>query len=418
MHIPKFLNDRRLFTMAAFGFLAGLPLPLSGFTLRQWLSEGQVSLAAIGLTANIGLAYSLKFLWAPLLDQPGPLGRLGRRRGWLLVIQPLLALACVALALSDAGGAPGWTIGAAAALAFLSASQDIAIDAWRIETFAPERQGAAMAVYVWGYRVAMLVAGAGVIASADWLGWRAALLIPAGLMGLGLAVTWRAPEPDAVAVPAGAGGLAARFVAAVVQPLREFIGRDGAWLILGYVMLFKLGEAMAGVMLAPFYRSLGFDRAAVAAASGPFTLAATIGGIGLGGWLIARVGLARALLWTGFIQMLAMALYVALAYSAGSKPLLYTTVIAEAFAEGLADAAFITYLSGLCAAAYTATQFALLTSLAAIALRTIGGVSGFAAAAMGWKLFYAVTMFASLPAMLLMVVILRRHPPDARQAEA
>ena len=180
MHIPKFLNDRRLFTMAAFGFLAGLPLPLSGFTLRQWLSEGQVSLAAIGLTANIGLAYSLKFLWAPLLDQPGPLGRLGRRRGWLLVIQPLLALACVALALSDAGGAPGWTIGAAAALAFLSASQDIAIDAWRIETFAPERQGAAMAVYVWGYRVAMLVAGAGVIASADWLGWRAALLIPAG----------------------------------------------------------------------------------------------------------------------------------------------------------------------------------------------------------------------------------------------
>ena len=418
MQVPKFLNDRRLFTMAAFGFLAGLPLPLSGFTLRQWLSEGQVSLAAIGLTANIGLAYSLKFLWAPLLDQPGPLGRLGRRRGWLLVIQPLLALSCVALALSDAGAAPGWTIAAAAALAFLSASQDIAIDAWRIETFAPERQGAAMAVYVWGYRVAMLVAGAGVIASADWLGWRAALLIPAGLMAVGLAVTWRAPEPEAVVAQGGAGGLAARFVAAVVDPLREFIGRDGAWLILGYVMLFKLGEAMAGVMLAPFYRALGFDRAAVAAASGPFTLAATIGGIGLGGWLISRVGLARALLWTGFIQMLAMALYVALAYSAGSKPLLYTTVIAEAFAEGLADAAFITYLSGLCAAAYTATQFALLTSLAAIALRTIGGVSGFVASAMGWKLFYAVTMFASLPAMLLMVVILRRHPPQVGRTEA
>lgn len=412
MRVPQFLNDRRLFVMAAFGFLAGLPLPLSGFTLRQWLSEGQVSLAAIGLTANIGLAYSLKFLWAPLLDQPGPLGWLGRRRGWLLVIQPLLALSCLGLALSDAGVAPGWTIAAAAALAFLSASQDIAIDAWRIETFAPERQGAAMAVYVWGYRVAMLVAGAGVIASADWIGWRAALLIPAGLMVAGLVVTWMAPEPAAMTVPTGTGGLAARFVAAVVDPLREFIGRDGALLILGYVMLFKLGEAMAGVMLAPFYRSLGFDRAAVAAASGPFTLAATIGGIGLGGWLISRVGLARALLWTGFIQMLAMALYVALAYSAGSKPLLYTTVIAEAFAEGLADAAFITYLSGLCAAAYTATQFALLTSLAAIALRTIGGVSGFVAAAMGWKLFYAVTMFASLPAMLLMVVILRRHPPQ------
>ena len=270
-----------------------------------------------------------------------------------------------------------------------------------------------MAVYVWAYRLAMLVAGAGVIASADVIGWRGALLIPAGLMALGVLVTWFAPEPVVVARTV-AGGFAVRFATAVVDPLREFIGRSGAFLILGYVMLFKLGEAMAGVMLAPFYRALGFDRAAVAVASGPFTLAATIVGIGLGGWLIARVGLARALLWTGFIQMLAMALYVALAYSAGNKPLLYTTVIAEAFAEGLADAAFITYLSGLCAAAYTATQFALLTSLAAVALRTIGGVSGFVAQALGWKLFYALTTFASLPAMLLMLVILRRHPPEQR----
>ena len=165
--------------MAAFGFFAGLPLSLSGFTLRQWLTEGHVSLAAIGLTANIGLAYTLKFLWAPLLDHvspPGFLARFGRRRGWLLMIQPLLAASCFALALSDAATFAALTIAAAALIACCSATQDIVIDAWRIETFPQTLQGAAMAAYVWGYRVAMLVSGSGVIAAADLrrLAWRAA----------------------------------------------------------------------------------------------------------------------------------------------------------------------------------------------------------------------------------------------------
>ncbi|MDQ2802266.1 MAG: MFS transporter, partial [Pseudomonadota bacterium] len=168
------LADRRLWLMAGYGLVSGLPLPLSGFTLRLWLSEGGISLALIGLTANVGLAYSLKFLWAPLLDQvrpPGPLAALGRRRGWLMAIQPLLALAAALLALSDPTAAPLTCIGAAALVAFLSASQDIVVDAWRIETFPPRRQGAAMAAYVWGYRVALLIAGAGAIEAADTLGW-------------------------------------------------------------------------------------------------------------------------------------------------------------------------------------------------------------------------------------------------------
>jgi PAT family beta-lactamase induction signal transducer AmpG len=411
------LADRRLWLMLAFGFLSGLPLALSGFTLRQWLTESHVSLAALGLTANIGLSYTLKFLWAPVLDHaPAPFGlsRFGRRRGWLLAVQPLLALACLGMAMSDAATAPAVTVAAAGLIAFLSATQDIAIDAWRIETFPERAQGAANAAYVWGYRVAMLVSGAGVISMAGPLGWHGALLPVAVLLGLGMFVTLAAREPGVTIVTQAAGGMMARLRTAVVEPLREFLTRPGAWAILGYVALFKLGEAMAGVMLAPFYHDLGFNRAAVAAAVGPFSLIATIAGYATGAWIVARIGLQRALIITGFFQMAAMAMYVWLAASAGNHAVLYSTVVVEAFAEGVADAAFLTYLSGLCSLSHTATQFALLTSVAPLALRTVGGFSGFFAQALGWTNFYIVAMFASLPAMLLMLFILTRYPPRAR----
>jgi PAT family beta-lactamase induction signal transducer AmpG len=411
------LADRRLWAMLAFGFLSGLPLALSGFTLRQWLTESHVSLAALGLTANIGLSYTLKFLWAPVLDHAPPpfgLARCGRRRGWLLAIQPLLALACFGMAMSDAATAPVVTVATAGLIAFLSATQDIAIDAWRIETFPERAQGAANAAYVWGYRVAMLVSGAGVISLAGPLGWHGALLPVAGLLGAGVFVTLASPEPLLRGAPPAPGGLMARLGTAVVDPLREFLTRPGAWAILGYVALFKLGEAMAGVMLAPFYHDLGFNRAAVAAAVGPFSLVATIGGYATGAWILARIGLQRALISTGFCQMAAMAMYVWLAASAGNHVVLYSTVVVEAFAEGVADAAFLTYLSSLCSAAHTATQFALLSSVAPLALRTVGGFSGFFAQALGWTGFYTVAMFASLPAMLLMLFILRRYRPRAR----
>jgi PAT family beta-lactamase induction signal transducer AmpG len=407
------VGDRRLWLMAAYGFVAGLPLPLSGFTFRLWLSEGGVSLAMIGLTANIGLSYSLKFLWAPLLDHappPGPLRSLGRRRGWLLAIQPLLVGAAVLLALSNPSVAPFPAVAAAALVAFLSASQDIVVDAWRIEVFPPRLQGAAMAAYVWGYRAALLVSGAGAIKSADVVGWHGALLAVAALMALGPVITLLAPEPR-VAADRVTSRFAARLTAAVIEPLAEFLTRPGAGLILGFVALFKLGEAMAGVMTAPFFRSLGFNRVAIAVATGPFSLTATFVGTALGGWLVARLGVGRALLWTGWVQTAAMAMYLLLASAAGERHVLYATVMTEAFAEGMADAAFITYLSGLCSVTFTATQYALLSSLAAIALRTVGGLSGFLADDLGWTRFYALAMFAALPAMLLMRRLLRRYPP-------
>ncbi|HTW26484.1 MAG TPA: MFS transporter [Acetobacteraceae bacterium] len=404
--------DRALLLMAAYGFVSGLPLPLSGFTLRQWLSEGGVSLAAIGLTANIGLSYSLKFLWAPLLDQVRPplfLARFGRRRGWLLAVQPALAAACALLALSDPARAPIPCIAAAALVAFLSATQDIGIDAWRIETFPQRLQGAAMAAYVWGYRIALLVSVGGAIALATPLGWHGSLLLMAALVALGVPVTLLAREP-AGRPPARVGaGFLARMRGAVVAPLRDFATRPRAGETLAFVMLFKLGEAMAGTMAAPFYRAMGFNRAQVALATSVPNLAASLAGAAFGGWLVIRLGAGRALVLTGFVQMASMGMYFALAVSHGDPHILYAKVVVEAFAEAMADAAFITFLSGLCSPEFTATQYALLSSLAALALRTIGGLSGFLAEALGWVPFYGLTIFTALPAMLIMLDLLRRE---------
>jgi len=303
----------------------------------------------------------------------------------------------------------------AALVAFLSASQDIVVDAWRIEAFAQSRQGVAMAAYVWGYRVALLIATTGVISAVDVVGWHVALLGVSLLIGCGLIVTLLAPEPIATERPRVAAKFGARLAHAVVEPLRDFLTRRGALLILAFVALFKLGEAMAGIMTAPFYRALGFSREAIAA-TGWFSLGGTLAGIALGGWLVARLGTGRALLRTGWAQTLAMGMYLLLAVSAGEHHVLYATVTTEAFAQGMADAAFITYLSGLCSRAFTATHYALLSSLAAISVHTIGGTSGILAAQLGWVQFYALCLFAALPSMALMMLLLRRYPVGSHTA--
>ncbi len=396
--------DRRLTAMAAYGFVSGLPLPLSGFTLRLWLSDSGTDLSIIGLTAWIGVAYSLKFLWSPLLDRPPPFGvlrRRGRRRGWLLLVQPLLGCAVLALALTQPGTRPLAAFAAAACIAVLSATQDIAIDAWRIETFAPTEQGLALAVYVWGYRIALLVSTSGVIAAAAAVGWHVALAGTAVLAGTGMLATLLASDPGGTAP---AGGLQH----AVIASVRGFFDRPSAWLVLAFVALFKLGEAMAGLMTAPFYRAGGFDKVAIAA-TGPFSLAATLAGITLGGMLVARSSVGRALLVTGWAQTLAMAMYVVLSLTPGQHAVLYATVSVEAFAQGLADAAFLTFLSALCTRAFAATQYALLSSVPQLAIHTIGGISGVAARSLGWTWFYTACMAGALPGMALMLVLLRRQ---------
>jgi PAT family beta-lactamase induction signal transducer AmpG len=397
--------DRQLLAMAAYGFVSGLPLPLSGFTFRLWLSDSGAETSIVGLTAWIGLAYSLKFLWAPLLDQQPPLRvlrRFGRRRGWLLLVQPALGLAAVLLAMSDPVAAPLAAFAAAAGVAALSATQDIAIDAWRIEIFPERRQGVALAAYVWGYRVALLVSMSGVVAGSAWIGWHQALLAVAVLIAAGTLVTLVAGREDS---PAAVPGRSLRH--AVVDPVRSFLAHPSSLLVLAFVALFKLGEALAGIMTAPFYRYLTFDKAAIAA-TGPFSLGATLAGITLGGWLVTRIGVGRALLWTGWAQTVAMAMYVLLSLTPGQHVVLYATVTTEAFAQGLADAAFLTFLSALCTREFAATQYALLSSVPQLASHTIGGISGLMAASLGWTLFYTVCMAGALPGMALMVFMLRR----------
>ncbi|HEX3990930.1 MAG TPA: MFS transporter, partial [Acetobacteraceae bacterium] len=280
--------DRGIWMMAAYGFVSGLPLPLSTFTLRYWLSESGAARSLIGFTAYIGLAYSFKFVWSPMLDQvapPGFMRHLGQRRGWLATIQPALACAAVLLALTNPGTSPATSIAAAALVAFLSASQDIAIDAWRIETFPQRQQGEALAAYVWGYRFAMLAATTGAIWASGIVGWHIALLGIAVLLVLGPVVTLLAEEPKSEAGGPTRDGtretLARRVRHSVLDPLQDFLTRPGALIILAFVAIFKLGEAMGGIMTAPFYRELGFTRDAIAG-SGPFSLVATLAGITFG----------------------------------------------------------------------------------------------------------------------------------------
>lgn len=409
---PPRWRDRRFLVLLALGFSAGVPLPLTAFTLRQWMAESGISLTAIGLTALIGLAYSLKFLWAPVLDHAAaPLfRRLGRRRGWLAAIQPPLALAILGLGLTNPMTDPTLTVAMAVAVAFLSASQDIVVDAYRIEALEERDQGYGLACYVWGYRAALLASGGGALAMAELGGWSFAFAMCAAMIGVGFAAVLAAPEPGR-APPGAPPGWAARLRIAVVEPFADFVRRRHWFGILAFVALFKLGEALAGVMTAPFYRELGFSRLEVASVSSVFGLFATLLGALAGGWLVARIGTGRALVLTGLVQMLSNLMYVALYFGGHDIRWLFAQVGVENFTDGLADAAFVTYLSALTSRAFTATQYALLSSLAAVPLRTLGASSGWFAEALGWPLFFLMTTAAALPAMGIMLWLLRHLPP-------
>jgi MFS transporter, PAT family, beta-lactamase induction signal transducer AmpG len=260
--------------------------------------------------------------------------------------------------------------------------------------------------------VALLVAGSGVLFLATRIGWPAAI----GGMGLllccGPLLTVFAPEPALRSIRSLTSRISWDLF---IQPLRDLWSRKGAALIIAFVFLFKLGEAMAGVMTVPLYRHLGFTTSQVAA-TGFYSLAATIIGYAFGGVLTGYFGTRRALIGTGIVQTAALAMYLALAQSPGQESMLAATVIVEALTQAMADAAFLTYLSSLCSVAFTATQYAVLSSLAALGLHTFGGLSGFLVAGLGWTRFYTLTLVAALPAMALMIVIVRRYPPATASA--
>jgi MFS transporter, PAT family, beta-lactamase induction signal transducer AmpG len=408
---PSRLTPTDLLRMGLFGFASGLPLYLTFFTLQQWLTESGISLRAIGASALIGLPYLLKFVWSPLLDRQPPafLRRMGRRRGWLLPVQLLLFGALLLMSAGQPRVSLLPLLAAAGLLAFFSASQDIVIDAWRIEFFAPRFQAAALGAYSWGYRIAMLCSGAGAIWLAAKTGWHHALLAMALLSLVGPLATLLAPEPPPPAGPEPAGWREALRVR-VVDPFRDLLARQSAVLVLCFVLVANLGTQLADSMAYPLYHALGFPPTAVAAANGLPSLGAALAGAALSGVLVASIGLGRTLILTACVQMASIGLYLALVRTGAVPGMLFAKVVLENFAEVLAATTFSTYLSRLCSRRYTATQFALLSSMAPIAWRTLGGTTGVLAERLGWSGFYGLTILACLPGILLMLALLRRHP--------
>ncbi|MGE0725964.1 MAG: AmpG family muropeptide MFS transporter [Alphaproteobacteria bacterium] len=417
-------RNPRLATVLGLGFASGLPLPLTFGTLSFWLAESGVSRTAIGLFALVGTAYSLKFLWAPLVDRlplPPLTGLLGRRRGWTLASQVALIVAIAALGLTDPVAGPGWTAAAAVAVAFLSATQDIVVDAYRIELLPENEQGLGAAAVQWGYRGGMLAGSAGALYAAAFGGWALAYGTMAALMLVGVATVLLSPEPAAVPTGAAPDDPRARPLAraiawlqgAVVAPFADFMRRPGWLAVLLFVVLYKLGDALAGVMAGPFYVALGFSKIEVANVVKLVGVAATLGGLAVAGVVIYRWGLVHSLLVCGVLQALSNLSYVVQAWAGNDVWVLAATILLENFTGGMGSAAFVAYLSSLCSLAFTATQYALLTSFAAVGRTTLSASGGWLADRLDWVPFFLATTIAALPALLILLWLVRRHPAPA-----
>jgi MFS transporter, PAT family, beta-lactamase induction signal transducer AmpG len=414
-------REPRVITILLLGFASGLPLALTYGTLTFWLAEAGIDKASIGFLALVGSAYAWKFLWAPAIDSlPLPLLSrwLGRRRAWLLLWQFGLILSIVALGFSHPADDLWRTAMLAVVVAFCSASQDIVIDAYRIESLDEQQQGAGAAVYVIGYRIAMLVSGAGALLIADYADWTAAYVTMAALMLIGVATVLVSPEPRvSVRVETeGRRSLAEWMRTAVLQPFAEFLRRNGpttAGLILLFIMFYKLGDALLGVMANPFYVELGFSATEVASVVKTFGLVATLAGGLLGGMLINARGILPALWFCGILQMLSNLMFAAQAEVGHSVPFLVLTIGLENLAGGMATAAFVAYLSSLCNLRYTATQYALLTSFMAQTRTVLASGAGVLAEHMDWVTFFVVTTLAAAPALGLLWWLARRAPAPA-----
>ncbi len=413
-------REPRLMIIFLMGFASGLPLALTGATLAIWLTEQRLSLTSIGLFAVLGVPYNVKFVWSPLLDPvPVPLLTrwLGRRRSWLLVVQLALIGAIVALGATRPDKAPWWTALAALGVAFLSASQDVVIDAYRIETAGAHEQGAAAAMTQYGYRLGLLASGAGALFLAALLPWSWVYAAMAGLLSIGVITTLLAPEPRAAGVAAPNTDLLERLREMVLAPFVEFIRRQGvavALLILAFIVLFSIGDAFAGTMANPFYLSVGFSKVEIATVAKVFGLGATLSGVFLGGVAVGRYGVMKALLVCGICQALSNLMFVAQALAGHDLRVLVGTIAMENLTAGMASAAFIAYLSVLCSRAYTATQYALFSSFMALGRTVLGSTSGWVADHVGWVEFFLISTLLAMPGLAILGWMIHRFPCDTR----
>ena len=378
------------------GFASGLPLLLTGSVLQAWLKESRVDLTSIGLFALVGLPYTLKFLWSPLFDRY-TLPLLGRRRGWLALMQACLALSLFALSLAQPTPDSLLSISVAALLvAFFSASQDIVVDAYRRESLSDLELGFGAAMYVNGYRIGMLLAGGGGLMLADLLSFAQMYRLLAFVMALGIVITLIAREPP---LP---DGRPLTLAEAVILPFRDYFTRDGAWLALAFILLYKLGDTLASAMTTPFYLDLGYSKSEIGAVVKLFSFWATLAGATIGGLWILRIGLGSALWWFGLGQMLSTAGFVVLASVQPTVASLAAVVAIENFTGGLGTAAFVGFMGSLTDRRFTATQYALLSSLMGVPRVLASAPTGWLAEELGWPGFFSMCVLVAIPGLLLL----------------
>ena len=407
--------DPRLALMLGLGFSSGLPFLLIFSTQSAWLREAGVSRREIGLMSWCALAYSFKFLWAPLIDRYDPPGLarwLGRRRAWMLIAQGAVAAGLAGLAFATPATGLAWSVAFAALTAFAAASQDIAVDGWRIDAAPQERQGLMFSMYNLGYRLGLLSAGAGGLYLADGYGWRDAYLAMAALMAVGAATCLLSPRFDRAE-----SGPTRSFRDAFVAPLADLARRHATALapILALVALYRLPDFVSGVMANPLYIDLGFSKSDIATATKLYGVWVGIIGAFAGGWAVTGLGLMPTLLIGGAV---ASASHLSLAFLAGHPhrfDLLLVAVSVENFAGSFAGAALIAYMSSLVARDYAAAQYALLSSLYALPGKIVGGLSGYMVEPLGYPLFFASTALIGVPVALLCLWVWRAAP-QARPA--
>ncbi|VYT84921.1 muropeptide MFS transporter AmpG [Metakosakonia massiliensis] len=381
------------------GFASGLPLALTSGTLQAWMTVANVDLKTIGFFSLVGQAYVFKFLWSPVMDRYTP-PFLGRRRGWLLLTQFGLLLSIAAMGFLEPGTQLRWMAALAVVIAFCSASQDIVFDAWKTDVLAAEERGAGAAISVLGYRLGMLVSGGLALWLADrFLGWQGMYWLMAALLIPCIIATLLAPEPtDAIPSPR-------TLEQAVAEPLRDFFGRNNAWLILLLIVLYKLGDAFAMSLTTTFLiRGIGFDAGEVGVVNKTLGLIATIIGALWGGVLMQRLSLFRALLIFGLLQAASNAGYWVLSVMDKNMIGMATAVFFENLCGGMGTSAFVALLMTLCNKSFSATQFALLSALSAVGRVYVGPLAGWFVEAHGWSTFYLFSIVAALPGLLLLLL--------------
>lgn len=399
--------NRRMAALVGVGFAAGLPsaYQLLGSTIQAWLGTYDIDITTIGLFSLITLPVAFNFLWAPLLDRfpPPVFASLGQRRGWLMILQLLLAAGIVAMAFAGPTSSESsvWPLAIAGfVVAFLLASHDVVADAYRTDVLPDQELGVGAAVYVTGYRFGLLVAGGGALYLSQDMSWRHVYMFLGMMMLPGICATLIGPEPP------GSGVRPATLAEAVEQPLVDFFGRMG-WggiAILAFVILFKLPDSMANAMTIPFLQTqLGFDLRQIALAREWFGLGWLIVGAFVGGGITAQMGVRCSLLLFGILQALSNGGFLVLAVCGRRMDVLLAVVAVEKFCAGLVTAGFIAYLMSLCNRKYSATQYAMFTSLMYGAGAVVGTPMGYAVDSMGYKPFFAISIAIGLPAMLLLL---------------